>query len=132
MAKAAGIPVVLTGEGRLPEGMSDESAQDLERKTERLTAMAEKNQVYLPWNPWSISIKPADCQDSVSRQISLLGVNFDTANPHRGTMWVQPGKVLNGSLQKSPRLMSRCPHPVARLVRHVHIKDVVGKRLCPW
>ena len=130
-AKAAGIPVVLTGEGRLPEGMSDEEAlKILKGRLERLTAVAEKNQVYLAMEPHgSISIKPGGLPKILSLVKSpWLGVNFDTANPHRGTYVGTTRKGFEWKLaEKSQANEVVVLTPVARLVRHVHIKDVVGK-----
>jgi len=131
-AKAAGIPVVSTGEGRLPEGMTENEALEiLKGRLERLVAVAEANEVYLAMEPHgSISLAPG----GLARICSLvpsrwLGVNFDTANPHRGTYvgtsrqgfeW----KPASGAPRANEVLVLA---PVARLVRHVHIKDVIGK-----
>jgi sugar phosphate isomerase/epimerase len=129
--KAAAIPVVLTGEGRLPEGMTEEEAlKILKGRLQRLVTVAEKNQVYLAMEPHgSISLKPGGLPKILSQvQSSWLGVNFDTANPHRGTYvgTTRAGfewKLSEKSLSNEIAVLE----PVAHLVRHVHIKDVVGK-----
>lgn len=130
-AKAAGIPVVLTGEGRLPEGMSEEEAlKILKGRLERLTAVAEKSQVYLAMEPHgSMSIKPGGLPKILSLVKSpWLGVNFDTANPHRGTYVGTTRKGFEWKLaEKSQANEVVVLTPVAHLVRHVHIKDVIGK-----
>ena len=130
-AKAAGIPIVLTGEGRLPEGMSeDEALKILGGRLERLTAVAEKNQVYLAMEPHgTISLKPGGLPKILSLVNSpWLGVNFDTANPHRGTYVGTTRKGFEWKLaEKSQANEVVVLSPVAHLVKHVHIKDVIGK-----
>ncbi len=130
-ARAAGVPVVLTGEGRLPEGMSEEEALKILRgRLERLTAVAEKNQVYLAMEPHgTISLKPGGLPKILSLVKSpWLGVNFDTANPHRGTYVGTTRKGFEWKLaEKSQANEVVVLTPVAHLVRHVHIKDVIGK-----
>jgi sugar phosphate isomerase/epimerase len=129
--KAAGIPVVLTGEGRLPEGMTEEEAlKILKGRLERLVAVAERNQVHLAMEPHgSISLKPGGLPRIVSLvQSPWLGVNFDTANPHRGTYVGTTRAGFEWKLsEKSVANEIIVLEPVAHLVRHVHIKDVVGK-----
>jgi sugar phosphate isomerase/epimerase len=129
--KAAEIPVVLTGEGRLPEGMSeDEALKTLKGRLERLLAVAEKNKVYLAMEPHgSISLKPGGLPKILSLvQSPWLGVNFDTANPHRGTYVGTTRAGFEWKLsEKSVANEIAVLEPVAHLVRHVHIKDVVGK-----
>jgi sugar phosphate isomerase/epimerase len=130
-ARAAGVPVVVTGEGRLPEGMpEDEALKILRGRLERLTAVAEKNQIYLAMEPHgTISLKPG----GLSKILSLvkspwLVVNFDTANPHRGTYVGTTRKGFEWKLaEKSQANEVIVLTPVAHLVRHVHIKDVIGK-----
>jgi sugar phosphate isomerase/epimerase len=130
-AKAAGIPVVLTGEGRLPEGMTEEEAlKRLKDRLERLVKVAEKNQVYLAMEPHgSISLKPGGLPKILSLvQSAWIGVNFDTANPHRGTYVGTTRTGFEWKLaQKSQANEIAVLTPVAHLVRHVHIKDVIGK-----
>lgn len=130
-AKAAGIPVVLTGEGRLPEGMSEEEAlKTLKGRLERLIVVAEKSQVYLAMEPHgSISLKPGGLPKILSLvQSPWIGVNFDTANPRRGTYVGTTRKGFEWKLSESSQALEVAVlTPVARLVRHVHIKDVVGK-----
>lgn len=130
-ARAAGVPIVLTGEGRLPEGMSeDEAFKILRERLERLTAVAEKNQVYLAMEPHgTISFKPGGLPKILSLVESpWLVVNFDTANPHRGTYVGTTRKGFEWKLAtKSQANEVIVLTPVAHLVRHVHIKDVIGK-----
>jgi len=130
-AKAAGIPVVLTGEGRLSEGMSeDEALRILKGRLEKLVEVAQKNQVHLAMEPHgSISLKPGGLSKMLSLvQSPWIGVNFDTANPHRGTYVGTTRKGFEWKLaEKSQANEVIVLNPVAHLVRHVHIKDVIGK-----
>ncbi|HXX91514.1 MAG TPA: TIM barrel protein, partial [Acidimicrobiales bacterium] len=86
-AAAAGVPVVITGEGRCPDDLAHEAALGIIR--ERLTEIlpvAEDCRVLLAMEPHgTISLSPM----GLARIMSLvsspwLAVNFDTANPHRG------------------------------------------------
>ena len=130
-SKAAGIPVVLTGEGRLPEGVTEEEAlRILKGRLEKLVAVAEKNEVYLAMEPHgSISLKPGGLPKILSLVKSpWLGVNFDTANPYRGTYVGTTHEGFEWKLAEKPQANEVVVlNPVAHLVRHVHIKDVIGK-----
>ncbi len=130
-SKAAGIPVVLTGEGRLPEGVSEEEAlRVLKGRLERLAAVAEKNEIYLALEPHgSISLKPGGLSKILSLVTSSwLGVNFDTANPYRGTYVGTTHEGFEWKLaEKAQANEVLVLTPVAPLVKHVHIKDVIGK-----
>ena len=130
-AKAAGIPVVITGEGRFPEGMAEgEALRILKDRLEKLVAVAEKNQVYLAIETHgSISLKPGGMPKILSLVESpWLGVNFDTANPHRGTYVGTTRAGFEWKLSEKPAANEVIVlTPVAHRVRHVHIKDVVGK-----
>ena len=57
---AAGVPVVASGEGRLPEGMKvEEALKIIKPKLERLGQVAEKCKVYLAIEPHgSVSLSP--------------------------------------------------------------------------
>lgn len=128
---AAGVPVVLTGEGRLPPEMSIEQALDtLKGRLERLAEVAEKNQVYLALEDHgSISLTP----DGLPRILNLvenawIGANFDTANIHRGDYvgtdrggyeWKLGAKTSYSEIELLNKVVSK--------VRHTHIKDVVGR-----
>ncbi|MEW6262526.1 MAG: sugar phosphate isomerase/epimerase [Thermodesulfobacteriota bacterium] len=130
-AGAAGVPLVITGEGRMPEGLTREQTLEiLQPRLERLTATAGKNKVYLAMEDHgSISLSP----DGLPRILALvdspwLAVNFDTANIHRGDY---VGTDRNGYEWKlgaktsysETELLSK----VVRKVRHLHFKDVRGR-----
>ena len=130
-ANAARVPVVLTGEGRIPEGMKVEEAIGiLKERYQELLEVAAKNRVYLAIEDHgSISLKP----DGLPKLLQLvespwLVVNFDTANIHRGDY------VGTDSTHYEWKLGAKTSYSevdllkkVARKVKHVHIKDVVGR-----
>ncbi|MFQ5867522.1 MAG: sugar phosphate isomerase/epimerase family protein [bacterium] len=131
-AKAAEIPVVLTGEGRLPEGMTEEEGLEvLQPRLEKLIEKAEVENIYLAIETHgSISLSPGGLPKILSLVSSKwMGVNFDTANPHRGDYvgTTREGYAwkLDGA-KKGDEVATLIP--VAHYVKHVHIKDVVGRR----
>ena len=111
--------------------MSEEEAlKVLKGRLERLTAVAEKNQVYLAMEPHgSISLMPGGLPKILALvQSPWLGVNFDTANPYRGTYVGTTHKGFEWKLAEKPQANEVVVlTPVAHLVKHVHIKDVIGK-----
>ncbi len=130
-ARAADVPVVLTGEGRIPEGMKVEEAKSIlkERYTE-LLEVAARNSVYLAIEDHgSISLKP----DGLPQLLQLvdspwLMVNFDTANIHRGDYVGTDSSNYEWKLgAKTSYSEVDLLKKVANRVRHVHIKDVVGR-----
>jgi sugar phosphate isomerase/epimerase len=130
-AGAAGVPVVATGEGRMPEGMSREQALGiLKPKLERLAETAERCRVYLSMEPHgSFSLYPGGLEKILSLAPSpWLGVNFDTANPHRGDYVGTTKKGYEWKLDEAARGDELAVlRPIADKVRHVHWKDVVGR-----
>ena len=130
-AAAAGVPVVATGEGRLPQGMSqDEALLILKPKLERLVQTAEKGRVYLAIEPHgSLSLSPGGIAKILALAPSpWLGVNFDTANPHRGDYVGTTRQGFEWKLDQAAQGDELAVlRPVAAQVRHVHWKDVVGR-----
>jgi sugar phosphate isomerase/epimerase len=85
-AAAAGIPIVIAGDGRKPEGMTDTEA--LERLRDRLEAIltvAEDNRVSLAIEPHGSFSLTADGLRTIMglSPSPWLSVNYDTANVHR-------------------------------------------------
>jgi len=127
----ADIPVVLTGEGRLPADMSTSEALGiLKGRLEELAVIAEKNRVYLALEDHgSISLTPEGLPQILALvQSDWIGVNFDTANIHRGD-YVGTDREkyewkLGGTASYSETELLR---KVVDKVRHTHIKDVVGR-----
>ncbi|MFH1538460.1 MAG: sugar phosphate isomerase/epimerase family protein [bacterium] len=130
-AAGAGVPVVATGEGRMPEGMSGEEALNILRpKLERLAEVAERCRVILAMEPHgSLSLSPGGLEKILALAPSpWLAVNFDTANPHRGDYVGTTHKGFEWKLDevaKGDELATL--RPVADRVRHVHWKDVSGR-----
>lgn len=130
-AHDAGVPVILTGEGRIPEGISVEDAINiLKPRYEEILEVAEKNKVFLAIEDHgSISLTP----DGLPRLLGLVesewfGVNFDTANIHRGDYVGTDSKGYEWKMgTKSSYDEVELLKKVADKVKHVHIKDVVGR-----
>jgi sugar phosphate isomerase/epimerase len=131
-ASAAGVPVVITGEGRRPTDMPEADALAIIReRLAQLVPVAEASRVVLAMEPHgSISLTPGGLARIMGLVASpWLGVNFDTANPHRGDYVGTTRKGFEWKLDQAQRgdeVVSL--EPVASRVRHVHIKDVVGRR----
>ena len=130
-AKEAGVPCILTGEGRKPEDMS--TVDCLKILMDRYTILgkvAEENAIYLAIEDHgTISLQPNGLPILLQLANSKwIGVNFDTANIHRGDYvgtdrgnyeWKLGGKTSYSETE----LMSK----VANRVVHTHIKDVIGR-----
>ena len=130
-AREADVPLILTGEGRKPEDMSVETAlQILKERLEKLSKVAEENQVYLAMEDHgSISLTP----DGLPKIINLvesdwLVVNFDTANIHRGDYVGTNREGFEWKLgAKASYSETELLKKVAHRVKHLHIKDVLGR-----
>lgn len=130
-AAGAGVPVVATGEGRLPQGMSqDEALNILKPKLERLAQVAEKCKVHLAIEPHgSLSLSPGGLGKILGLAPSpWLVVNFDTANPHRRDYVGTTRQGFEWKLDQAARGDELAVlRPIAGQVRHVHWKDVIGR-----
>ncbi len=130
-AAGARVPVVATGEGRLPEGMKPEEAlKILKPKMERLAEAAERCKVHLAIEPHgSLSLSPGGLGKIITLAPSpWVGVNFDTANPHRGDYVGTTHKGFEWKLDQAAAGDELAVlRPVAGKVVHVHLKDVVGR-----
>ncbi len=129
---AAGVPVVLTGEGRLPKDMSvDQALQILKGRIQHLGQIAEKNKVYLALEDHgSISLGSLDGLPKIMSLVDnpWVGVNFDTANIHRGDYvgtdrggfeWKLGAATSYSEVELAKR--------VAQRIVHVHFKDTKGR-----
>lgn len=130
--RAAGIPLVLTGEGSLGPGMSEAEALSILRdRLSYLAEVAEKNQVYLAMEDHgSVSLGSQygllTIVDLV--QSDWLVVNFDTANIRRGDYVGTDREKWEWKLGEATSfsetvLLAKLAHRV----KHVHFKDVVGR-----
>ncbi len=129
--RAAGVPVVLTGEGRKPAEMSNaETLSILKDRLAHLAEVAEKNRVYLAIEDHgSLSLTPDGLPQILALvQSKWIGVNFDTANIHRGDyVGTDRGgyewKLGATTSYSETELLSK----VVKRVKHTHIKDVIGR-----
>jgi sugar phosphate isomerase/epimerase len=130
--KDAGVPIVLTGEGRLPTGMTvDEALPVLKDRLTRLAEVAERKGVYLALEDHgSISLSSLDGLPLLLSLVDSpwIAVNFDTANIHRGDyVGTDHGgyewKLGQATSHDEVELLKKVIHKV----RHLHVKDVVGR-----
>jgi sugar phosphate isomerase/epimerase len=128
-AKGAGIPVVNAGDGRKPDGMSEEDALKLLRdRLAQILEVAAECQVYLAIEPHGTFSLTADGLKKIMAlaDSKWLGINYDTANVHRAT-YVE---TVAGAYSWTP--YGKRQDEVATLkavvdrVVHVHVKDGVG------
>jgi sugar phosphate isomerase/epimerase len=127
----AGVPVVLTGEGRKPAEMSvAEALSILKERLAHLGEVAEKNHVYLALEDHgSLSLTPNGLPEILALvKTEWIGVNFDTANIHRGDyVGTDRGgyewKLGAATSYSETELLNK----VAKRVKHTHIKDVIGR-----
>ncbi len=130
-AKEAGVPCILTGEGRKPADMTTEDALNiLADRYADLGVVAEECQVHLALEDHgTISLTPEGLPKLLEiAKNKWIGVNFDTANIHRGDyVGTDRGKYewkLGGLTSYSE---TELLEKVAARVRHTHIKDVIGR-----
>ncbi len=129
---AAGVPIVLTGEGRLTKDSTVEQALELlKSRLQHLAQVAEKNKVILALEDHgSISLGSLEGLPRIMALVDSpwIGVNFDTANIHRGDY---VGTDRSGFEWKLGAATSFSEVELAKRVgpriRHVHFKDVHGK-----
>ena len=132
-AKAAGIPVVHTGDGSKPHDMSDEEALGkIKQKLITLVPIAEETGVYLCFEPHgALTLRPGGLGKILELVPSKqLGVNMDTGNPSRGNFvhFTKSGDqvwMLPPDFPKHDELEVLAP--IAHRVRNVHLKDCVGR-----
>ena len=132
-AAAAGIPVVHTGDGHKPAGMSEEDAfKALEDKLAPILAEAKKLGVVVaiePHGTFSLT------REGLQRILSLgtpdvLGVNYDGCNIRRAG-YVESGNGKSGwkSAGNSDDELSVLQSVSDRVV-HVHVKDIDTTAQC--
>jgi sugar phosphate isomerase/epimerase len=111
--------------------MSVETAlQILQERLERLTRVAEANQVYLAMEDHgSISLTPDGLPNIIKLvESDWLVVNFDTANIHRGDYVGTNREGYEWKLgAKTSYSETELLKKVAHRVKHLHIKDVIGR-----
>jgi len=130
-SKEADVPCVITGEGRKPEELS--TVDCLKRLMDVYSILgesAEENGVHLAVEDHgTISLQPNGLPILLKLADSdWIGINFDTANIHRGDYvgtdrggyeWKLGAKTSYSETE----LLSK----IAKNVLHVHFKDVIGR-----
>ncbi len=114
----------------VPEGMSIKTAMDIiKERFEELLEVAERCKVFLAIKDHgTISLTP----DGLPKLLNLvdsewLGVNFDTANIHRGNYIGTDTEGYKWRMSKQSSFDEvELIKKVANKVKHVHFKDVIG------
>ncbi|MDR3145759.1 MAG: sugar phosphate isomerase/epimerase [Treponema sp.] len=133
-AKAAGIPVVNTGDGFKPQDMDDEKAFGIfAERMERILEEAEKNRVHIavePHGTFSLTGEGLERLMTVSTS-PWLGVNYDPCNVYRAS-YVESRKeqYVTISAEKKDDEAAVLKRIVNRVV-HFHAKDVCDNMICP-
>jgi sugar phosphate isomerase/epimerase len=132
-AAAAGIPVVHTGDGHKPEGMSDDEAfKVLEEKLRHILEAARKHHVIVaiePHGTFSLTgeglkrIMEIDTPD-------VLGINYDACNIFRAGYVESAGnKSGRAGGEKGEDELAVLKTVRSRVV-HCHVKDIDGGKNC--
>ena len=132
-AAAAGIPILHTGDGQKPEGMSDEEAYKiLADKMAPILEAAKKHGVTVAIEPHgAFSLTLRGLKNILALGDSkVLGVNYDACNIFRGA-YVESGnnksgwKVIDGREDELQVLKG-----IADRVVHCHAKDIDKDKNC--
>lgn len=128
-AKEAGIPVVNAGDGRKPDGMSNEDAlKTLGDRLAQILEEAARCNVYLAIEPHGTFSLTSDGLEKIMAlsDSKWLGINYDTANVHRAT-YVETAEGGYSWMPFGDRQdeVATLRGVVDRVV-HCHVKDVVG------
>lgn len=125
-AKAAGIPVVNTGDGFKAEGMTDEDAMKLyEERMEKILEACERLQTHIAIEPHGTFSLTGD---GLSRLMSYsdskwLGINYDACNIFRASYVESKGdQYRKVELEKTEDEVAVLQRVIERVV-HVHAKD---------
>ena len=132
-AAAAGIPVVHTGDGKKPKGMSDEDAyRVLEDKLSRILEVAKKLGVTMAIEPHgTFSLTLAGLQRILSIGTpDVLGINYDAANIFRSG-YVESGNNRSGWQNggEGENEVDVLKGVIDRVV-HCHAKDLDAEQNC--
>jgi sugar phosphate isomerase/epimerase len=131
-AKAAGVPVVITDEGSIPDGMSEKEGLDIiKSRLEEMVERAEAEKTYLALETHGyFSLTPGGMENLLSLAPSKwLKINYDMANVHRGD-YIGTNREgyawkLNSS-KKGDEVATL--KSIVNYVAHVHAKDVIGRK----
>lgn len=132
-AAAAGIPVLHTGDGKKPEGMSDEDAYKmLEEKLGAILEAAKKNGVVVAIEPHGTFSLTKEGLRKILRigTPDVLGINYDGCNIFRAS-YVESGNNLSGwKCADSKEDELEVLRAVSDRVVHCHVKDINKDRQC--
>lgn len=132
-AAAAGIPVLHTGDGHKPEGMSDEEAYKvLEEKLSQILEAAKKNHVKVAIEPHgTFSLTLAGLKKIMALgEPDVLGINYDACNVLRA------GYVESGNNKSGWKRMDNAENEIDVLrgisdrIVHCHAKDINAEQQC--
>ena len=132
-AAAAGIPVLHTGDGHKPEGMSDEEAfKILEEKLSLILEAAKKNNVTVAIEPHGTFSLTADGLKRIMQMgdAKQLGINYDACNIFRAG-YVESGNGKSGwQGNKGGADEVETLSAVIDRVVHFHAKDMNAAKEC--
>ena len=132
-AAAAGIPVLHTGDGHKPEGMSDEDAyKTLEERLGLILEAAAKNNVTVAIEPHGTFSLTAEGLQKMMKMgdPKVLGINYDACNIFRAG-YVESGNGKSGwkSTGNGQSEVEVLGTVIDRVV-HCHAKDINEARQC--
>ena len=132
-AAAAGIPVLHTGDGHKPEGMSDEEAYKIfEEKLGLILEAAAKNNVTVAIEPHGTFSLTAEGLQKMMKMgdPKVLGINYDACNIFRAG-YVESGNGKSGwkSTGNGTSEVEVLKTVIDRVV-HCHAKDINEARAC--
>ena len=132
-AAAAGIPVLHTGDGHKPEGMSDEDAyKTLEERLGLILEAAAKNNVTVAIEPHGTFSLTAEGLQKMMKMgdAKNLGINYDACNIFRAG-YVESGNGKSGwkSTGAGSNEVAVLESVIDRVV-HCHAKDINEARAC--
>lgn len=132
-AAAAGIPVLHTGDGKKPKGMSDEDAyRILEEKLSRILEAARKYGVTVAIEPHgTFSLTLAGLRRIMSLgEPGVLGINYDACNIVRAG-YVESGNNKSGyKTEGEGEDALFVLQGIAERVVHCHAKDINAEKIC--
>lgn len=132
-AAAAGIPVLHTGDGHKPKGMSDEHAYKiLQEKLSAILEAARKHHVTVAIEPHgTFSLTLAGLQNMMKLGTpDLLGINYDACNVFRAS-YVESGNNQSGWVCAADREDElEVLRGIADRVVHCHAKDINAQKEC--
>lgn len=132
-AAAAGIPVLHTGDGHKPEGMSDDEAlKVLEDKLAAILEAAKKNNVVVAVEPHGTFSLTAEGLKKIMKMgdEKYLGINYDACNIFRAG-YVESGNGKSGwkGNKDGADEVATLGEIIDRVV-HFHAKDMNAAREC--